>query len=291
MKNKLCPACGSSSVRCKPPFYIFLERQYDLYGCGDCGVYFVWPQPDGETLSAMYGKDYFERDFHCGHSGHSAYEHHESSLPAWVAMTGLKPPSDILEIGCATGYQLKAFQNAGYRCAGIEISADASEFARKHYGLDVVTGTVENTDLADRLFDVIYLHDVFEHLTKPAEVLRKIKGWLKPQGFIVIVIPTQTNTMFSKTGMALYSLMNKRTRVMLPPYHVFEYRPGSIRNLLRREGFGHIRLIPSVMSPSEIALRGSFIQRVIKKIFHYPNYILTRLTGLWGDRLTVIVSR
>jgi SAM-dependent methyltransferase len=291
MTKQPCPVCHSEKLKILPPFYLFRERQYDLQSCCHCGVFFVVPQPDAETLKLMYGKDYFESDFHCGHSSQSAYEHQEIQLPSWMKQITIAPSSDVLEIGCATGYLLNVFSKAGYRCVGIEISDDATQFAREHYRLDVYAGTVEETDLGERRFDLIYLHDVFEHLTSPLETLQKIRNWLKPDGTVVIVIPTQTNTLFSRIGMLLYSLLNKRTRVILPPYHVFEYRPKSIRRLMIQSGFNDVRLFPGIMKPSAIALRGPFIQRIAKKILHYPNYIISRITGLWGDRLTVIAKQ
>lgn len=291
MNENHCPVCCSEKTRIRPPYYLYLERQYDLNECRNCGVYYVWPQPDAETLHRMYGKEYFESDFHCGHSEQTAYVRQEVPLPDWVSATGIRPPADVLEIGCATGHQLKAFRDAGYRCAGVEISTDAAAFAREEYGLGVAVGTVETTAFDEQRFDVTYLHDVFEHLTNPADTLKKIRSWMKPGGIIVIVIPTQTNTVFSRIGMAAYSLLGKRTRVMLPPYHLFEYRPESIRRLLIQAGFQDIRIFPSIMKPSEIALRGSRVQRVMKKFLHYPNYFLTRLTGRYGDRLTVLAKK
>ncbi len=291
MQDHRCPICQSGKISIRPPYYVFRDRQYDLHECGDCGVFFVWPQPDAETLKIMYGKEYFERDFHCGHSGHSAYEHRETALPDWVKKIGLKPPAEVMEIGCATGYQLKAFRDAGYGCTGIEISDDAADYARREHGLNVVTATLEDADPGNQQYDAVYLHDVFEHLNDPVSALRKIRQWLNPGGFAVIVIPTQTNTLFSRIGIRLYTILNKRTRVMLPPYHVFEYRPKSFRKMLNRTGFRDVRLYPAVMKPSEIALRGPFIQRMAKKTLHFPNYLLSRITGWYGDRLTMIVKR
>ncbi len=291
MNENHCPVCRSVNTRMRPPYYLYRDLQYDLNECRDCGVLYVWPQPDEETLRLMYGKEYFESDFHCGHSEQTAYARLEIPLPDWVSATGIRPPADVLEIGCATGYQLAAFRAAGYRCAGVEISQDAAAFARNEYRLDVTVGTMETAAFENNRFDIIYLHDVFEHLIDPNGAIKKISGWLKPGGNIAIVIPTQTNTLFSRTGMALYSLLGKRTRVMLPPYHVYEYRPESIRPLLLQAGFQNVRLYPLIMKPSEIALRGSWAQRVMKKILHYPNYFLTRLTGRYGDRLTVTAMK
>src|SRR5689334_23390251 len=49
-----------------------------------------------------------------------------------------------------------------------------------------------------------------------------------------------------------------------------------------RCGFRTIRSVESIMPPSEIALRGSRLERTLKKAFHYPNYAATRLAGVFG---------
>lgn len=286
-----CPVCQSSKTSILPPYYHFEGLQYDLYRCRHCGNQFVCPVPSDETLAKMYGKEYFERDFHCGHSSHSAFDHQETCFPEWYRQLVLQPPARILEVGCATGYQLKVFQEAGFQCTGIEFSQEAAEYARTAHGLDVITGSVLTAQLPEASFDLIYLHDVFEHIAAPVETLQRLFRWLKSGGFLVIVIPTQTNTLFSRIGMSIFGILGKRIHVTLPPYHLFEYRPNTIRRLLTVQGFYPIRLEPSIMKPSQIALRGSGLQKTIKKWLHYPNYVLTQMTGLYGDRLMVIAEK
>jgi len=236
----------------------------------------------------MYDKDYFKSDYRCGHNSNSAFDVHQDNLPWWCNHLNLASTSRVLEIGCATGYTLRAFNNSGYECFGIEISEDAAEFARKEFSLNVQTAEINRVDFEAEKFELIYLLDVFEHLAAPTDALCRIRRWLKNNGSLVIVIPTQTNTIFSRLGILLYSLIGKRTRINLPPYHLFEYRPTTIERLLRENGFSNIRLYPELMHPSEIALRAGGMQNLFKKVFQYVNWFVIKLFGICGDRLTII---
>lgn len=77
----------------------------------------------------------------------------------------------------------------------------------------------------------------------------------------------------------------------MPPYHLFEYRPSSVQRLLYNQGFSKIKLKPVIMRPGEIGLRSSFVQNAAKYIFQCLNYPLTKITGRFGDRLTIIAVK
>jgi hypothetical protein len=77
----------------------------------------------------------------------------------------------------------------------------------------------------------------------------------------------------------------------MPPYHLFEYRPASMRALMERTGFSIVQFDAGAIPPGEIAMRGSFAQKAGKKLMQYPNVALTRLTGKWGDRLNVFARK
>ncbi len=285
-----CPLCRSGKLSALPMYYSFQNIRFDLKRCDACRIIFVDPQPDAAVLIRMYDRNYFESDYRCGHNTATAFEVRQAELPDWFSRVSIPERGRILEIGCATGYTLSAFKNHGYDCRGIEISEDAAHHARQELGLNVLTTDVAGAEFEEKCFDLIYLLDVFEHLPDPAGALRRIARWLKPGGFTVFVIPTQTNTLFSRTGIFFFSLLKKRTQINLPPYHLFEYRPASFRKLLETNGFPKVRLTPAVMRPSEIGLRSSGFQNLAKKAFHYPNYALTKMFGIWGDRLEAIAQ-
>ena len=108
---------------------------------------------------------------------------------------------------------------------------------------------------------------------------------------MVIKCPTQTNTLFSRLGFAFYRVIGRSATVHLPPYHLFEYRPGSLTRFITSCGFEIKEVKPGIISPGNIALRGSLAERIGKKLLHYPNYAITRILGVWGDRVEVIALR
>ena len=163
--------------------------------------------------------------------------------------------------------------------------------AREQFGLSVFTGSLADARFIDGSFDVIFMGDVLEHLPDPVTTLREVHRVMAPGGTLVIGVPSQTNSLFSRIGFALYGAAGRRATVSLPPYHLFEYRPSSMRFLLRACGFTVAELIQSTIPPDSINLRGAALQRYGKKVFQYPNWVLTRLFGVLGDRLSVVAVR
>lgn len=153
-----CPICSNSAYQKWPMYYEFDSQRFELLQCMSCRMGFVFPQPDESTIVRMYSKDYFESDFRCGHEDESAFNKKtDPVLPVWAKNIQLQPQSSVLEIGCATGYTLKAFQNAGHQAKGIEISEDAARHARDVYRLDVDAMAVHQAQFSPEKFDLIYL--------------------------------------------------------------------------------------------------------------------------------------
>ena len=97
----------------------------------------------------------------------------------------------VLEIGCGTGetlaYIKKSYPNADI--FGIEyVESVAKKAAPERH---VICGDVENMEFSyeRESFDYIIFGDVIEHLRDPEEALRKLKVFLKPEGYILASIP------------------------------------------------------------------------------------------------------
>jgi len=101
--------------------------------------------------------------------------------------------SKVLEVGCSTGYLSRVLRDE-FNCqvTGIEIIADAAELARP-FCEQVLVGDVETMDLpvllGSRMFDVVIMADVLEHLQDPAKVLKKCCSVLKDDGLALVSIP------------------------------------------------------------------------------------------------------
>lgn len=291
---KQCPVCASPRIREKPFGYLFNGRWLGGFACAECGIIFLHPQPTTEELVAMYSKKYFEGDFRCGHAGSYFDEATRNSLAdrtLLVKIKHLKPEGSFLEIGCAGGAFLHAARQAGYRVTGVEFSEVGANLARTQFHLDVRTGDLRDVHFPSNTFDVVFMGDVLEHLPDPVATCREVYRILAPGGIFVIECPMQTNTLFSRLGFVVYAAFGKRATVNLPPYHLFEYRRSSMASLLTRCNFTIVRASEGILPPREIALRGTGVQNLGKKLFQYPNAVLTRLFGVFGDRIEMIAQK
>lgn len=85
-------------------------------------------------------------------------------------------PGRLLELGCASGWTLKAARELGWDVVGIEAAPKFASFARDELGLDIIENVIENIDVHGiEPFDVIAGFDVFEHLHDPAGSLRTLR--------------------------------------------------------------------------------------------------------------------
>ncbi len=98
----------------------------------------------------------------------------------------------FLEIGCGDGATLEYLKSAGATyVAGVDVNADAITAARRR-GLDLVLAAdVEKDGLpfSEHEFDCIVMADVLEHLVNPWETLRKLVGYLKGDGHVLLSMP------------------------------------------------------------------------------------------------------
>ncbi|MEL7344807.1 MAG: class I SAM-dependent methyltransferase [Pseudomonadota bacterium] len=95
----------------------------------------------------------------------------------------------LFDIGAGAGEFLFFAQKAGFETKGIEPDQAYAEFCRDAMGLDVETGTIGQTDVAQGSFDLITLVHVLEHLADPTAALRQIADWTSPDGLIYVEVP------------------------------------------------------------------------------------------------------
>lgn len=100
----------------------------------------------------------------------------------------------VLDVGCAEGGGLCALHDAGARCAGFDIDelrVDAAVALRGDRAIDFRTGNMytDGTPFTGTQFDLVVLHDVFEHLDQKQAMIAKLGRYLAPNGRILITFP------------------------------------------------------------------------------------------------------
>lgn len=117
-------------------------------------------------------------------------ENKNSSHTLLVELTGGN--KNVLEVGTSTGYISRILKERGNTVTGIEIDLEAGEIAGQHCD-SMIIGDIEKLDLAAHLtpssFDVIMFGDVLEHLASPEDVLRKVKKYLRTDGYLAVSLP------------------------------------------------------------------------------------------------------
>jgi SAM-dependent methyltransferase len=253
---------------------------------------FLRIQPAGATLARMYSAEYFATDFRCGRSDAPASDEQAfraendgllDRLEAW------RGEARLLEVGCATGLLLKRARERGWRVTGVELSGDAVSHARA-LGLDVREGTLDAAALPAGSFDVVYMGDVLEHVPDCRATLAEVARVLAPGGHAVVRGPITTHSLARRLGLALYGALGGAIVLREPPYHLWEFRPGSLSRLARAVGLEVVAIEQSKIPPGRPHGMKSPLQALAMNALDALNAPLTRACNVLGDR-AVLVAR
>ena len=286
-----CPLCHQPVSRDFPIFYEFNARTYQAKECGECSFVFLDPRLSADDLRLLYSDEYFLHDG-ADFGAHSPSDYETAAIKGSVKFPEIlgwirrfKPAGDFFEIGCGMGYFLDYAQKHGYDVSGVEYAELGVRTCREKFGLNVRRGSIEELAPEAGKHDIIFMGDVLEHLIQPLEMLTKTHTMLRPAGIVALEVPSMFNSLTGRAAAIGLRLLRKKKKMMLPPYHVNEFTPKTLRSIMERAGFRETVIIQRIKPPSAITLRGSEFEKAVKKLLHYPNYGLTKSLGLFGDRL------
>jgi SAM-dependent methyltransferase len=103
-----------------------------------------------------------------------------------VALAGKR----VLDAGCGVGMYVAAFEREGATAFGVEIEPDRAGEARRATPR-IAAGSVEQLPFADGSFDVVFSHEVLEHVCADAKALREAARVVRPGGHVVIFTPNR----------------------------------------------------------------------------------------------------
>lgn len=141
----------------------------------------------------------------------TAHSARRASESAAFLLPLLKPTMRLLDFGCGPGtitVDLGEVVAPGGTVLGIDSSADVIETARanaKKSGSTNVTfesRSIYESRLDSAQFDVVYAHQVLQHLSRPIDALQEAKRMLKPGGICAIrEIDWSTASFFPKESL------------------------------------------------------------------------------------------
>lgn len=208
-----------------------IPGDFTIYRCVYCGLERTTPRPTPATIGAYYPSDYapYKASAEVGASS-------KSKIKEWLRhLLGFNaralppiPPGRMLEIGCSSGGYMEQVRHQGWQVEGIEFSDQAASIARSK-GFNVQTGSLEQAQAPDVQYDVITAWMVLEHLHAPVLALKRLREWIKPEGYLVASVPVSKSLakLFFKD--CCYDLHL--------PNHLFHYTPDTLKIVLANSGW------------------------------------------------------
>ncbi len=121
-------------------------------------------------------------------------------IPFIERRKAVTPSTSVLEIGCGEGGNLKPFLDRGCPVTGIDLSAGKIEAAEKLFAshprreqATFICRDIYEVERLDRLFDVIVLRDVIEHIPEQEKFMPFIRRFLQPDGVVFVAFPPWRN--------------------------------------------------------------------------------------------------
>jgi SAM-dependent methyltransferase len=224
--NENCPVC-SSVMRPSHCAWVFC--------CGECGFL--------QSTLAFLGKQGHEekidedaRERALSAVRHDNFEDILMRLADGKSLSG----KSILDVGCAHGWFLDHALRRGMSTFGIE--PDSAVIGRRlDWPHRVWNGFFPEVLPDDALFDCIIFNDVFEHLPDVGAALDAVKKYLRPDGRLVINLPSQKGFFYrlsdvlSRAGIC--GPFERMWQKGLPSPHISYFSPEQLKRLCARHGF------------------------------------------------------
>ncbi|MGZ8756203.1 MAG: methyltransferase domain-containing protein, partial [Acidimicrobiia bacterium] len=217
---------------------------FNAYQCGGCGSVFLNPRPDVSEFARIYPSNYHSLAF--SEENFSFVHNIRSRLEAARLLRycdGVSADARILDVGCGDGFHLRLLRRFGkptWTLEGADIDSRAVQMAARD-GLTIHEGNLENLDLPENYYDVVYTLQTIEHVADPYAMLTAIRRVLKPGGRLVIVTDNVDSLdfgWFKKRYWGGYHF----------PRHWNLFNRGALERLTRRAGY-QTEKIETIVSP------------------------------------------
>jgi SAM-dependent methyltransferase len=118
--------------------------------------------------------------------------------------------SSFLDVGCGAGYSLmKAYTELECEVQGIDPEPGVHGVGRFTEGLwkerPIIQGSAEDLPFPEGSFDIVYSSHVLEHVNSEEQALQEMKRVLKPNGILIIGMPTATMSLVALISAWIFS--------------------------------------------------------------------------------------
>jgi SAM-dependent methyltransferase len=254
-----CQLCGGREIShlhegCPDRIY-GIPGLFDVVTCRRCGLAWTSPRPRKEAIARYYPDRYAdvaEMRSTRGKTGLRGALRSATRVPYRLRYRGITDTpaprpgaSRLLDVGSSSGSYLARMQELGWEPWGVEPHAEARARALERLRVPedrIFHGSAEDADFPAESFDLVTMSHVLEHLYEPKAVLKRVRGWLRPEGRLRVWVPNLASfesKVFGRfwTGLDL-------------PRHLFHFTPSTLARMLRDAGFDVERAVPEFQTGS-----------------------------------------
>jgi 2-polyprenyl-3-methyl-5-hydroxy-6-metoxy-1,4-benzoquinol methylase len=258
------------------------EEKFNIIKCNTCNFKHLNPIPTEEELALFYKKEYFQTakpDYLS--EDREEIKHRNIFFDQRIDFFKKNSKGkSLLDVGCGDGIFLERARKSGFDVFGIEPSEKASIIARSN-NLKIYNGTL-NTYIKNnnKLFDIVHLKNVLEHVNSPIDVLDECIKLLNPGGILYTEVPNDYNP-FQIFG----SWINKERKSWICiPDHINYFNFQSLEKLLIKKKLKILRRDTTFPMYIFLCLGLNFIKnkklgkklhllRVKTELFCFNNYL------------------
>ena len=225
-----CPACNSARAVIE-----FKKYTMTFNRCLECQTIYVSPRPSEIVLTDYYmnAESYAfwaEKIFPASESSRRRKIHEPwySKIKDYCATYNVQCET-LLEIGAGFGTFCKVAQDAGEfeNIIAIEPMPKLAEQCLQR-GINVLQAPIESISEGLISADIIVTFEVIEHIFNPTEFVRKIYGFLRPGGLLILSCPNGHGFDISILG---------ENSLAVDAEHINLFNPHSLSTLLEKSGF------------------------------------------------------
>lgn len=213
----------------------------------------------------------------------------------------------VLDVGCASGRQLKLISSKIRKGVGVDISQNfinkANENVVEHGNLGFRKAVVEKLPWSNAYFDKIICAEVLEHVTDSEVALKELLRVLKPGGILIVTVPNLNadGTLWGRVMRALrlrcfkpIKEFSEKAVVEHGDAHVREFTAKGIVTWLNKRGLvvEDIKTISWIDGPfMDFCIKIPLRINIIKYIIIYIEQLLTQSNMPLGRHLVVKLKK
>ena len=120
------------------------------------------------------------------------YRQRTAEVCAGFLLPHLQPDASVLDMGCGPGTITVGLARRVGTVIGVDTSAEVVESARRRAresgaeNASFEVGSAYELPFGDRSFDVVYAHQLMQHLSDPVRALREARRVLRPGGLVAV---------------------------------------------------------------------------------------------------------